>query len=92
MVKDIETPTYLNLALCYIKIEQFHFAIKYATQALENDANNSKALYRRGVAYTKIGEVEKAREDLNEALEIAKADEQEKAAILKALNDVKIKE
>lgn len=31
MVKDIETPTYLNLAHCYNKIEQFHFAIKYAT-------------------------------------------------------------
>lgn len=59
---------------------------------MENDATNSKALYRRGVAYTRIGELDKAREDLNEALQIVKTDEAERAAIIKALNDIKIKE
>jgi Flp pilus assembly protein TadD len=35
---------------------------------MENEPKNTKALFRRGVAYTKIGEVDKARSDLNEAL------------------------
>lgn len=91
-MRDIETPTYLNLAHCYNKVEQYHFAIKYATQALDNEPKNTKALYRRGVAYTKIGEVDKAREDLNEALELAQADGDERSAIIKALNDLRLKE
>ena len=92
IVRDIETPTYLNLAHGYNKVDQHHYAIKYATQALENEPKNTKALYRRGVAYTKIGEIEKARFDLNDALEYAKTDENERKAILQALNDVKLKE
>lgn len=68
LVRDTETPCYLNLAHCYIKVDQHHYAIKYATQAMENEPKNTKALFRRGVAYTKIGEVDKARADLNEAL------------------------
>ena len=91
MLIDIETPAYLNLAHCYIKTEGYHFAIKYANLALENDPESSKAYYRRGVAYTKIGEVDKARESLNTALGL-KIDEGERATIGRALNDIKMKE
>ena len=35
-VRDIEIPVCLNLAHCYIKTNDFHFAIKYAGQTLEN--------------------------------------------------------
>jgi Flp pilus assembly protein TadD len=38
---------------------------------LDNDSENVKAYYRRGVAYTKIGEVARAKEDLNTALELS---------------------
>lgn len=30
-ITEIEIPTCLNLALCYIKIKEYHYAIKYAT-------------------------------------------------------------
>lgn len=82
-IAEIEIPCCLNLAHCYLKTENWHHAIKYATQVLENDADNVKALYRRGVAYTKIGEIERARDDLEAALEMTQ-DANEKNAIGKA--------
>jgi len=38
---------------------------------LVNDPENVKALYRRGVAYTKMGKNLEAREDLLQALELS---------------------
>lgn len=60
-IKEIELPVCLNLALSYLKIEQYHYAIKYASQALDKDPENQKALYRRGRAYMGIGEFVKAK-------------------------------
>jgi len=51
----------LNLGLCYLKIEEFHYAIKYCCQVLDKDDENDKALYRRGMAYISIGELNKAK-------------------------------
>ncbi len=53
-----------------------------------NEPENVKALYRRGVAYTKMGKNEEAREDLLQALELS-TDKSEQASIKKALQDVK---
>lgn len=66
-IKDIEIPVALNLGLAYLKVEQFHYAIKYCTQVLEKDEDNDKALYRRGMAYLGIGEMGKAKQDLMSA-------------------------
>jgi tetratricopeptide (TPR) repeat protein len=67
-VRDIEIPVSLNLAHCYNKKEMFHYAIKYCADVLKNDPENVKGLYRRAVAYTGIGEVSRARKDLDDAL------------------------
>lgn len=66
-IKEIEIPVALNLGLCYLKTEQYHYAIKYCTQVLEKDDENDKALYRRGMAYLGIGELNKAKQDLMKA-------------------------
>jgi len=58
---------------------------------LENDPQNTKALYRRGVAYTKVGELDKARDCLQTAYENENIDEGEKQSIVKALADIKAK-
>ena len=76
----------MNLAHVYIKLEQYHYAIKYASQALEKDPENTKALFRKGVAYTKVGELERARECLNEVIRI---DPNMQSIATKALQDVK---
>ncbi len=55
---------------------------------LDNDPCNVKALFRRGVAYTKIGEVERALEDLADALEQSK-DSNEISSIKRAIQDIR---
>ena len=67
-------------------MEQPHFAIKYASQALEKEPKHTKALYRKGVAYTKVGELDRARECLNE---VSKIDPSMKNTVTRALMDVK---
>jgi len=57
------------LAHCYNQLKNYHYAIKYASQALEKDLGNVKALYRLSVAYTRIGELEKAKENIQTVLD-----------------------
>lgn len=93
LIREIEIPVCRNLSQCYLNLENYHFAIKYAKQVLENEPESIKALYRLGIAFTKLGEFEKAKEKLKEALEIIdeqeNPNEAEKRAIVKALHDVK---
>lgn len=87
-IAEIEIPCCLNLAHCYLKIEDYHHAIKYTSQVLENDGCNVKAFFRRGVAYTKIGEIKRANDDLKHALDMTQ-DSGEKTTILRAMQDVR---
>ena len=87
-IAEVEIPTCLNLAHCYLKLEEYDHTVKYTSQALVNEPENVKALYRRGVAYTKMGKNVEAREDLLQALELS-TDKSEQASIKKALQDVK---
>ena len=80
LIKNVEIPVCLNLALCYIKTEKYHYAIKYCSQVLEKNfkaeqvqggvASLEKALYRRGLSYFKIGDLRKAKADFLRANEI----------------------
>ena len=74
LIKNVEIPVCLNLALCYIKSEQFHYGIKYTSQVLDKNlpdaafgAELEKAYFRRALCYTGIGDLEKSKEDLHEA-------------------------
>ena len=67
----------LNLAAALIKTETWSEVLKHANQALEFDKENLKALYRRGVARFRSGELQAAKEDL---LFVAKADGKNKNA------------
>lgn len=87
-IKEIEIPVCMNLALCYLKVEHYHYAIKYASQVLDKDDENQKALYRRGKAYMMIGEMNKAKNDFNRALELSDGKDQE---IIKALHELREK-
>ena len=78
----------VNLAHCHNKLTNYHFAIKFATQALEKEPNNKKALYRLGVAYTGINELERARDALNKIVEMGDDDQGMKNSALQALQDI----
>ena len=45
------------MALCYFKLEGWETVIKHCNKVLELDSKKIKALYRRGVAHTHLGNV-----------------------------------
>ena len=61
LIRNVEVPVCLNLALCYLKTDKPHHAIKYASQMLDRnfkpaqlnngEATLQKAHFRRGQAY-----------------------------------------
>ncbi|KAK2582909.1 hypothetical protein KPH14_008976 [Odynerus spinipes] len=59
---------YNNLAGCHLVRENFEHAVKLCDKVLEKDENNVKALYRRGVAYGKLRNIEKAVPDLKKVI------------------------
>lgn len=60
----------LNLALCYLKLNEPFEARNAATSVLEIDSNNEKALFRRGQAYLAIGEPQLAADDFKTLLSV----------------------
>ena len=104
-------PLYLNLASCWLKLMETsshddHSRRDYATHAAANctkalsiDPSNTKALYRRGVAFRSLGSLEQAIQDLQSAHHTSPADQliakelecthalsmQKKAALAKSL-------
>ena len=67
LVTDIELPCSSNAALCYLKLNQYDHVLYYTKGLLEKDPKNYKALYRRGIAFCRLGEVEQAKASFDEA-------------------------
>uniref|UniRef100_A0A7S0QYU3 peptidylprolyl isomerase n=1 Tax=Pyramimonas obovata TaxID=1411642 RepID=A0A7S0QYU3_9CHLO len=53
-----------NAAMCYLKLEKFKEAQTACDKVLDMDAQNVKALFRRGQALLKIGAINDAKTDL----------------------------
>jgi tetratricopeptide (TPR) repeat protein len=51
----------LNISQAYLKLNKHVDAIDNCTKVLKEENDNLKALYRRGVAYTKLQEFDKAK-------------------------------
>lgn len=62
--------THLNLALCYLKIDENILAKEQCTKALELDPENEKALFRRGQAHLKLASPEDAIIDFQQVLKV----------------------
>lgn len=61
---------YLNLALCYLKVNKLKECITNCDQALELDPKNVKAHFRKGLAYLPTNDYEKALKQFETVLEI----------------------
>ena len=70
-VKSLLVLLQTNLSMVCWKQQKYELCKNVATQALNVDANNVKALYRRGMAFSKLGELDNAKEDLKRALEVS---------------------
>ena len=84
-----------NLSMVFFKQNKIKVSRDIATKSLKIDGKNVKALYRRAVAHKKMGDLEKARDDLKEALKHDAANtavKKELVTIKKALLDFKEKQ
>lgn len=87
VVLKIQGDAYNNMAASYIRTNNFEKAVDYASKVLVKDPENAKALYRRGTAYHRLNNLEKAEKDLKAAVKFApndKAIRQELELISKA--------
>jgi len=66
----LQTSLKLNAAQSFLKTKDYHQAIEMASNVLELDDNNVKALFRRGAAYSASGQFPNAKKDLKGAYEI----------------------
>jgi FK506-binding protein 4/5 len=73
-ITQLELTTNSNISACYLKLNEPRKAIQYVEKVLAKDANNSKALFRRGCAYLAVNELDNAETDLQAALKITPND------------------
>jgi peptidylprolyl isomerase len=70
-----------NGAQCYINMEDYSAAIGNTTKVLDQDANNVKCLYRRGLSRLKLGLLAEAKKDLMAAYKLEPDNKPVKVAI-----------
>eukprot|EP00483_Globobulimina_turgida_P007013 UN07027 len=61
---ELRSVAFNNMAAVYLKMQDYQRAIEKCSHVLEADPRNKKALFRRGMAYRKLGKLDKARNDL----------------------------
>ncbi|KAL5106058.1 hypothetical protein TcWFU_001538 [Taenia crassiceps] len=61
---------YRNLAQCFLKLSSYDEAIKAATEALKILPSDAKALYRRSIAYEKIGNLKDSIADAQKLIQL----------------------
>ena len=79
-INDEKLKILLNCAICHLKLQEYGDSISYSNQALEISKNNSKALFRRGLAKKEQGNYEESKKDFKLLLTILKDDKHIKLA------------
>lgn len=69
-LKQMLLVSYLNLALCYLKVNKLKECVANCDQALELDPKNVKAHFRKGLAYLPTNDYELALKEFETVLEI----------------------
>lgn len=81
-LQDQKMSILLNYAQCKLCLNEFYEVIEHCSTVLEHDPSNVKALYRRAKAHTNVWNVDKAKADLEQLVEL---DPSMKAYALKQL-------
>ncbi|OII73642.1 uncharacterized protein cubi_03440 [Cryptosporidium ubiquitum] len=69
-LSELRQSLQLNLAMLYIKIQEWSKAIQVTGQVLKKNTKNIKALYRRGLARQGFGMYEESKEDFQMVLKL----------------------
>lgn len=69
-VNAVKLSLHLNVTQCYLKLENWDFAVRHADEALALDSKAVKALFRRAQAFEAKKEYEKSLADLKRAAEL----------------------
>ncbi|KAH8582008.1 TPR repeat-containing [Cryptosporidium sp. chipmunk genotype I] len=69
-ISELRQSLQLNLAMIYVKIQEWSKAIQVTGQVLKNNSKNVKALYRRGLARLGFGMYEESKEDFQMVLKL----------------------
>ncbi len=56
-IEEVGIPVHLNLAFCYLQLQDWNNVEFYSTKVLQLKPGQLKALYRRCKAYLKLGKV-----------------------------------
>jgi tetratricopeptide (TPR) repeat protein len=59
-----------NISMAYAKKSDWQNVYKFASDAIDCDANHVKSLFRRGVALRNLGRIDEAKSDLQRALQL----------------------
>uniref|UniRef100_A0A3P9K1S4 peptidylprolyl isomerase n=1 Tax=Oryzias latipes TaxID=8090 RepID=A0A3P9K1S4_ORYLA len=80
--KTLRLAAHLNLAMCYLKLHEPNQALENCDKALEMDASNEKALFRRGEALFAMNEFDKARDDFQRVVQLYPANKAAKSQVM----------
>ncbi|XP_024943921.1 peptidyl-prolyl cis-trans isomerase FKBP62-like [Cephus cinctus] len=69
-INNLKLVLYNNMANCHLQRKNFEHTITLCTKILYKDEDNVKALYRRGVAYGNLRDLEKAAADMHRVLKL----------------------
>ncbi|CAE8584070.1 unnamed protein product [Polarella glacialis] len=72
-VKRLKQSTHLNMAACYLKLEEYKKCIDACSKALST-GSLSKAYFRRGQANLELGNLDEAKSDFERARDLAPED------------------
>ncbi|XP_052008221.1 peptidyl-prolyl cis-trans isomerase FKBP4-like [Xyrauchen texanus] len=87
--KALRLAAHLNLAMCYLKLQDPNLALENCDSALELNANNEKALFRRGEALVFMKEFDRARADFQHVAQLYPANKAAKSQILLCQKHIK---
>lgn len=82
-ISKMEVALNLNLAACHAKTEMWNKVVTDCNHVLNLEKSNVKGLFRRGQAYVRLGDIDRAAEDLNAALKMEPNDAGIKAELAK---------
>lgn len=80
--KSLRLAAHLNLAMCFLKLQESSQALENCDKALELDASNEKALFRRGEALFGMKEFERARDDFQRVVQLYPANKAAKSQVV----------